>query len=328
MRLRRVFVGVLVAGFGVGLLMTGQVCAQSVEIGAYLINVMNAQGDSIFNVGPGNDVNIGGTGADTDVHALTSTGAQELYFNTDGGDLYLGGTASAGDLLLYNTGGTAFSVYANGSAGDLNLGGGSVDGDLILKESTTGITTIAADGDLGDLTLGALGTAGDDGDLYLRDEAGVVNNVRVLGSSADIWLGSTSTGDDGDVYLHDGTSTAYSVQLTGSSGSVYNKITGNGLVKGWAQVNGDGTVSSCWRCSTSATNTSKQDTGVYEVDFTIDADITGRPVLCSTGHNDSTINGQDSIACVQRSGDTSTVWVVTRNGAGATADSNFTVLVF
>ena len=84
MRLRRVFVGVLVAGFGVGLLMTGPASAQSVGIGNSLIDVRDAQGDRILEVGTTNRVTIGDTGSDIDLLMYsTATGAQSLWVNNN-----------------------------------------------------------------------------------------------------------------------------------------------------------------------------------------------------------------------------------------------------
>jgi hypothetical protein len=52
----------------------------------------------------------------------------------------------------------------------------------------------------------------------------------------------------------------------------------NGLVKAWAEINEDGSVANCWRCSKDPSLTFREATGVYKVDFTpLATDITGRP---------------------------------------------------
>ena len=40
---------------------------------------------------------------------------------------------------------------------------------------------------------------------------------------------------------------------------------GDSAIKGWAQINADGTVASCYRCNTDVLQTRTLGTGVYEV---------------------------------------------------------------
>jgi len=359
MRSRRIFFGALIIGVGVGLMMTAPVSAQSVNIGNGLINVLDVQGDTVFNVGSGNDVNIGGTGADVDIIAWSSTGSASLSFNTSSSALILGSSGNAGDWYLFDPGVNAYTAYAYGSYGDMYLGNGTVDGDLlirdaagsytiladggsgnltlgggaqagdiILKDATTGLTNFNAQGGYGTLTLGSFGTAGDAGELYIRDSNGTTNNVAIYGTSGDLHLGSGASGDDGDILLHDGSS-LWGVQLAGSSGTVYNKSTGNGIVKAWARINSTGTISSSYRTNTSASETRKVATGQYEVDFFPSYFNTyDRPVLCTIGHSGSTAFYASEISCTQRSGDPSSIYVVTRHYAGSVVDSNFTIVIF
>jgi len=222
----------------------------------------------------------------------------------------------------------AYTILADGGSGNLTLGGGAQAGDIILKDATTGLTNFNAQGGYGTLTLGSFGTAGDAGELYIRDSNGTTNNVAIYGTSGDLHLGSGASGDDGDILLHDGSS-LWGVQLAGSSGTVYNKSTGNGIVKAWARINSTGTISSSYRTNTSASETRKVATGQYEVDFFPSYFNTyDRPVLCTIGHSGSTAFYASEISCTQRSGDPSSIYVVTRHYAGSVVDSNFTIVIF
>ena len=151
----------------------------------------------------------------------------------------------------------------------------------------------------------------------------------MYGSNGDLWLGTTATSDDGDINLSDGISTSYSIQLDGAGGTIYNKSTGNGIVKAWAKINSTGTVNSCFRCNTSTASTRKLYTGQYEVDFTsVSTSIVTRPVVCTPGHTGSNAIGGYQISCTQRTGDPSSIFVVTRELNGSQLDSNFTIVVF
>lgn len=325
MRLRKMFLGAVIAGVGVGLLMTAPVAAQSVSLGNGVFNMWDADGDRIVDIGTLNRLEIGSTGADIDLLIRdTVAGAQALWFNTSVGALYIGGTDAGGIMGLRDTVGQ-LGLQAT-AVGDLTLGGGANDGDLIIREGTTGITNMLFDGDTATTTLGANGVAGDAGTLFFRDTNGTTNNIRMYGSNADVYLG-TSSGDDGDISLYDG-SAGYGFYVRGSSGQVWQKPTGQGLVKAWARINSDGTVASCYYCSASASNTGLIITGTYEVDFTFDSDITLRPVACSPGHNGTGSTIATQISCVGRGGDASSIFVVTRNSAGTAVNSYFTAVVF
>jgi hypothetical protein len=312
---------------GIGLLATPSALAQSVSLGNGTLDVFDGTGDTVFNVGSGGDVNIGGTGTDTDLYARESTGNISLYFNTSLAQLYIGGPDDLGNIFTRDTTNTV-TTQINGF-GDLFLGGGAQDGDITVKDTDGSTTTMLFDGALGDLTLGANGVAGDDGDLYLRDVDGLTNNIIMPGSTADVRFGSTVSGDDGDLSLSDGSADNFAIDLEGSSGTIYNKLSGNGLVKGWARINADGTVASCWNCTTSTSETQNLGTGAYEVDFPfIGADISSRPVLCAAGHTGVFGAAAFQIYCVQRSLDPSSIYLQTRNATGTLVDSPFTVVVY
>jgi hypothetical protein len=124
---------------------------------------------------------------------------------------------------------------------------------------------------------------------------------------------------------------AQGVQLQATTGNVLNRFANaaarsNGLVKAWAEINPDGTIAACWRCSTDPADTGSIGTGLYEVDFTpLDTDISGRP-------RSGTIDGGASVAgmigLADRFGDPSSVFVVTRNTANAAANLAFVLLIY
>jgi hypothetical protein len=160
----------------------------------------------------------------------------------------------------------------------------------------------------------------------LKDTDGVTNTIDMDGGTGYIVLGNAGSSEDGDIRVND-TDGSQSIYLDGASGNVTNQFAGNGLVKAWARINSDGTVASCWRCSTSASNTQKVGTGQYEVDFTIASDIRARP---RTGildrHTTSTSNGMITLA--DRAGDNSSVWVDTKDPSGTATDQAFTVVIY
>ncbi|MBT8494626.1 MAG: hypothetical protein KJO07_16345, partial [Deltaproteobacteria bacterium] len=118
------------------------------------------------------------------------------------------------------------------------------------------------------------------------------------------------------------------LRLDGNTATISNDIAGNGVVKGWAKINSDGTVASCYNCDPAQTN--RTSVGVYEVDFTaVGNDIRSRPVLCSPGHAASSSGAAEMIRCVERLGDPSSIFLVTFNSADSQViDSNFTIVVF
>ena len=214
----------------------------------------------------------------------------------DGGDIYLGGADVCGDITVYRYDDGA-TLRFNGWLGDLTLGGAtggnSQDGDIFLKNADGATTTVSIDGNLGLLELGA---PGEDGDIEIFDDTG-----------------------------------AQSFYVDGRTGNVTNDVGGNGLVKGWANINADGTIAACWRCDTNTSNTYKSSTGSYYVSFSpVGADITTRAAICSVGHlgragglANATIDCSRSASYPER------VYVSIEGAATqAQADRPFTVLLF
>ena len=201
------------------------------------------------------------------------------------------------DLIVYDPNGTSIEAafHFNASQADLHLGSGDPmisgrDGDLYLEDGH-GQATVLLDGSDGRLLLGV---AGQDGDLWLRDSANTVT-----------------------------------LQVDGQSGNLTNAFSGNGVVKAWARINANGTVESCFRCNTSATETrSIAGAGSYEVDFTpLATDISSRPrsaVLDS--HSGAVLEG--GITLADRSGDASSVFVRTTDPNGTDTDIAFTLLIY
>jgi hypothetical protein len=150
-------------------------------------------------------------------------------------------------------------------------------------------------------------------------------------SLSDLELGSgysTYPGDDGDIELFDGQGNI-DIDLNGSTGTIVNSFTGNGIVKAWARVGSDGIVDSCYRCTTSTTESQRLNAGRYEIDFTsLGTDIRDRPWTCSLGNGGTTSETGRSINCVQRNGDTSSVFVNIRNSTGTDTDSPYTIVVY
>ncbi|HUP25329.1 MAG TPA: hypothetical protein VNB06_20625 [Thermoanaerobaculia bacterium] len=173
-----------------------------------------------------------------------------------------------------------------------------------------------------DLTLGG---ADFDGDLIMRNSAGTVV-ITLDATTGDAVFGGAG-GQDGDIFVRNSTGTN-TVLIDGQTGNLTNIFAGNGLAKAWARMNANGTVASCFGCSTSSLNTGPLGTGSYEVDFTISGDISSRPWLCSIGHGGLADAPSDQIGCVQRSGDLSSIFVRIENDAGAAVNQNFTIVVF
>ena len=309
-------------GVGVGLLLAGPVGAQSASFGNGVIDVVDADGDRRFQVDAG-AVRIGELGADMDFYIYdTTTGLQTLYFNTSLSNFYLGSADAGGTLYLRDIADVT-TVFANGTNGDVAFGGGTQDGDITVRDEN-GITNLTVNGSAAHLTVGAHGVAGDGGRIYLRDTNGVTNNIYMDGASGNMELGANGGADDGDLDIWDGSTR--SIYMRGTEGSLYNQITGNGLVKAWARINADGSVASCFRCVTGGTG--NLSTGNYEVDFSIDTNIDSRPVTCSIGHNDVGFSAGDSIYCVGRALDDSSIFVSIVNSSGTSVNSEFTAVVF
>jgi hypothetical protein len=131
---------------------------------------------------------------------------------------------------------------------------------------------------------------------------------------------------------------AVAVELDAGSGNVTNLFSndaedGNGLVKAWAQIDGDGTVAACWRCNTDPDETKRLGDGRYEVDFTpLATDITGRPRSATIdvhafvpGAEEALFEG--TIILFHRFGDPSSVLVRTLNQGFAT-DLPFVLIIY
>ncbi len=228
------------------------------------------------------------------------------------------------DILIENAGGTTVGSWINGD--DINLGAlGAGDGDLNLRNGTSGLLAITLDGTTADAVFGG---GNQDGDIILRDTDGTTTTISLDGQLGFIQLGSPN--EDGDLRLFDNSpDNSLSINLDGATGNVSNQLVGNGLVKAWARINSNGTVASCYNCSSSAFNTQRLSTGDYEVDFTFATNISSRPWVCSVGHGgNSTIVRHDTIGCAGRNGDPSSVYVAIENHAGTDVDREFTLVVF
>lgn len=197
-------------------------------------------------------------------------------------------SVTTNDIIIKASNGETEGLWFDGD--DLTLGGGNFDGDLIMKDSG-GDTVITLDATSGDASLG--GGASQDGDLYVRDATAVVTGA-----------------------------------IDGATGNFTNAFGGNGLVKAWARINADGTIASCYNCNTSATETRLLTVGRYEVDFTIAADISSRPWVCSVGNGSDTGNPAAQIGCVQRAFDPSSIYVEMEDDAGADESNSFTIVIF
>jgi hypothetical protein len=91
----------------------------------------------------------------------------------------------------------------------------------------------------------------------------------------------------------------------------------------------DGTDFACWRCNKDPTETRRLVTGAYEVDFTpLATDITGRPRSGTIDtHTESQLNGGVISILSDRSGDPSSVLVVTRGVSGSASDLPFVLII-
>lgn len=181
---------------------------------------------------------------------------------------------------------------------------------------------------VGDLRLGSGNTTngGDDGDLNLEMGNGLTG-ISLSGSGAFGTFGVT--GNPGDIFVRD-TTNINTVTITGSSGTVSNSLAGNGVVKAWCQVSATGNFIAGYRCNSSVTETRRiTDPGNYEVDFTaLSSDIRSRSYVISCTDPDASSIGCEEVTGVARSGDTSSIFVQTRNSDGTTVNSVFTILIY
>lgn len=166
-------------------------------------------------------------------------GSETGQFDSESGDLQLGGNGNDGDLVLSNKANNE-TIHLDGNAqnititrptgetfvelgrnGNLDLGGGGLDGDIVLRDESGeerihldaghGSNTdpvhvrVFVDGRNGNITLGGDGQRGqlilnDGGALTMRNENDQPT-VNLSGNAANLWLGGG--GVDGDVVVRD-----------------------------------------------------------------------------------------------------------------------------
>jgi hypothetical protein len=222
------------------------------------------------------------------------------------------------------------------SQGDLELGGLGRNGDIRLLD-VEGDQTVTIDGNTGNITLGG---GNDDGDISLLDSDGTTSTIYLNGQLGQITLGNSGSNEDGDITVRNSAG-GTSFEVDGATGTATNDLDGNGLVKGWARMGDDGTLVSCWRCSTNTAHTKRISEGQYTVDFpSLGDDITTRPFVCSIAHgNLDETDGVEflHVVCTAANGDPSKVYVQTfryndddiGNDFGVVyRDSPFTVVIY
>ena len=180
--------------------------------------------------------------------------------------------------------------------------------------------------------------AGEDVDLSVVDADSLSTapdrSLTFNATLADLTLGSGSmltAADAGDLLLGNGQGVIL-LDLDGLSGNInqdvdnINLLNGNGVVKGWAKINSDGSIASCWKCNSDAAETQRLGTGQYEVDFTV-GDLSQRPCLVSPGDHGVT-GGTVRIVDCYHSTDPSSKNVESSDASGTGADADFTILIF
>ncbi len=120
------------------------------------------------------------------------------------------------------------------------------------------------------------------------------------------------------------------VQLSGSTPSPVS-VAGGPAVKAWARMNADGTINSCFLCSTDTFYTKRLGTGRYQVDFYDYKDgIHDRPRSAALDSHSSLVY-TGTISMANRVGgdwDSAEVWVGTYDSTGAYADRPFTIIIY
>ncbi len=175
--------------------------------------------------------------------------------------------------------------------GSVGGGGAGGDGQIYLLDGATGNTIIRLDAVTGDATLGGLGA---DGDLIVKDSLGIPT-----------------------------------LSVDGDTGTISNILSGNGLVKAWAEISADGSIVRCWRCNTDTAQTRSISTGTYEVDFTpLGNDISTRPFVVSITRNEPIVPSGRMVNGAIRNLDPSSIWVGIYDSVGNTFNSAFTVVIY
>jgi len=193
----------------------------TLSAGQNTIKIMNSAGEELVSLGSNGNLVLGGQGSDGDI---------TLKDNADNTRISMSGDSH--EMRMYSLEGNR--VVRLGSNGNLTLGGTGMDGDLGVRDSSNRerinldgdnqrLRIYDADGNQvvilgpnGNMTLG--GAGGHDGDLSLRDGAGVnrinfdAQNHRMilrddtghefgrLGDFGNLKLGSG--GHDGDILLY------------------------------------------------------------------------------------------------------------------------------
>ncbi len=214
------------------------------------------------------------------------------------------------------------------------LGSGAATGslDIVATDGTNRLAMPSGGGTdfiLGQSTAGNLSSPGDV-DFAIRDVSAVTteNALYFNASTAGLVLGNgtvSASGGSGSISLRSSTG----ADVTSLSPiAITQPLAGNGAVKAWAKINSDGTVQSCYKCSSSATDTQNVGTGFYEVDFTpLGTDITARPRTATITHHGSGVLAHGEVALGGRSGDLSAIWVRTAN-AGTALNRPFTIVIY
>lgn len=243
--------------------------------------------------------------------ASASTAAAQLKVGGDtaAGTIQVRGTDSDEQLL--------FEVGADVIVGRGNPNSAEVDLLVMDPDHTSAIfRVVSGDGRI-ELGHGSPGAPGNDGDLAIFDHLGHLA-LDFNGNTGSLFL--SDPGSSGDITLASGAGNA--LQISGLDGNVVNATAGNGLVKGWCQVDGNGNVLASYRCSASRTAL-----GTYDVDFTtVDTDIRGRPFLVSCSGPNFSGQSCEGVRARNDASDFSAVQVLTSPAASDAGP--FTIVLF
>ena len=199
----------------------------------------------------------------------------------------------------------------------LRLGGAGAGNGLLQVVSLTNVPLLQASPDLGRVSIW--------GDLELFSPPNGPQAILLEADLGDITLGGSQAGD-GDIVLKDNAGFT-TMTIDGNNGTAENTLAGNGFIKGWARIDKDGNVLSCYRCD--AAKTSRTALGTYYVDFSpVGSNLVSRPriaVIDRHGASDPTggeiwLQDDDSGMAANKS----RIKVVT----GPAEDRSFTITVF